>query len=321
MKVLIIDYPWNKTWLPLYAKAINKLGHEVGVWDGKSQVEIKDIPDAVLCAWADRDFTEMFPDSRHILMMRRFEFFHASWMTHKWNKISALICCNPWIANQMKMALPGKPKEILYIPNPIDSSLWTYKERRHGKKIGMVGRIHSVKNYSLAAQILMALPESYELHIAGERNDTWIEIYLRELKLKNLFLHGPIPNKELDKWWEDKNYCLSTATSEGDPMFVLEAMSKGIKPIIHSWPGAKEMYQESLVFSTIEEAALKIGTEEYNSQSYRDFVKEKRSIDLADEVAKIVCNGFLADSRPQLSYYSPGEGPYTALPNLFQAVM
>lgn len=307
MKVLIIDYPWKKTWLPLYAKAINELGHEVGVWDGESQVTFEDKPDVVLCTWADRDFTEKFPDARHILMMRRFEFYHAPWINHKWDKIDSLICCNPWIANQMRMGLKGKKTQIHYVPNPIDSSLWAYKERGHGKKIGMVGRIHSVKNYPLAAQIIMALPEDYELHIAGERNDTWIEVYLRELKLKNLFLHGPIPNRDLDDWWEDKNYCLSTATSEGDPMFVLEAMAKGIKPIIHNWPGAKEMYREGLVFNGID-SFLHILRADYKSSEYRAYVQDKHSVSLSDHVAQIACNGWprVSDNPPSSDTFPRG---------------
>jgi len=313
MKILIIDYPWNKTWLPLYAKAINELGHEVAVWDGKGEVTLQHIPDVVLCTWADRDFTEMFPNSRHILMMRRFEFYHAPWINYKWDKVSALICCNPWIANQVRMGLPDHKDKIHYIPNPISPSSWTYMDRGHGKKIGMVGRIHSVKNYPLAAQILMALPDDYELHIAGERNDSWIEIYLRELKLKNLFLHGPIQHSDLDRWWEDKNYCLSTATSEGDPMFVLEAMSKGIKPIIHEWPGAKEMYPVGWTFDSIERAKEIILSSQYDSRQYRTFIEKHRPVVLADKVADITCNiGILGGSEP--SNLSPSQGGRVPFP-------
>lgn len=299
MRVLIIDHPWKKTWLPIYAKSINKLGHEVGVWDGRSNVKIP-TPDVVLCTWADRDFTDLFPKARHVLMMRRFEYFHSPWLRHNWDRISALICCNPWIANQMRQGISGHKTDIYYIPNPIDASLWTYKERGHGNKIGMVGRIHPVKNYPLAAQILMALPDDYELHIAGETNDSSVEAYLRGLGLKNLFLHGPIPNRILDEWWEDKNYCLSTAISEGDPMFVLEAMAKGIKPIIHWWPGADEQYPGFTIFQAIRDAVdcIESDTIQYtcHSKRYREFVEQKRGVGLADKVAKII----VGDEAPSL---------------------
>jgi len=288
MNVLIIDYPWGKTWLPLYVNRVKELGHSVTVWNGRDELRNVPRPDVVWSTWADRDFTGLFPYARHVLMMRRFEFFHADWINHKWNKISDIICCNPWIADQVEKGIGDKPTRVHFIPNPIDANKWTFKERSHGKKIGMVGRIHSVKNIPLAVQILMALPKEYDLHIAGESNDLWIEAYLANLNLKGrLFMYNRIPNNQLDQWWEDKNYCLCTSTSEGDPMFVLEAMAKGIKPIIHSWPGANKMYPNELVFETIKEA---IGKTEgrYDSDSYLVYVNDHHGLDIVNLVVDLV---------------------------------
>jgi glycosyltransferase involved in cell wall biosynthesis len=296
MRVLIIDYPWEKTWLPLYAKAINDLGHEVGVWDGNSNARVKS-PDVVLCTWADRDYTDLFPGARNVLMMRRFEFFHAGWLAYKWDKIAGLICCNPWIAAQVKKAIPDHVSKVHYINNPIDPSRWTFKKRAYSNKVGMVCRIHSVKNLSLAAQIIMA-SGGLILHIAGETNDSWIEVYLRHLLGDSLVLHGRVPNEKLDDWWNWMEFCLSTSISEGDPMCVLEACAKGIKPIIHNWPGASDMYPREWLFDTVDEAIKMMVNPDYKREEYRNFVVEKRPMSLADDVAKIVCDGILGDSEP-----------------------
>jgi hypothetical protein len=38
--------------------------------------------------------------------------------------------------------------------------------------------------------------------------------------------------------------CLSTSLSEGNPNNVIEAMAKGIKPVVHAWPGAEDQFPE-----------------------------------------------------------------------------
>lgn len=291
MNVLIIDYPWKKTWLPLYKGAFERRGHEVEVWDGKSPGRFQK-PDVVLCTWADRDFTDLIPGARHVMMMRRFEFFHAGWMKYKWDKISALICCNPWIAAQVRGALNGAGGKVHYINNPVDTSKWTYSERGHGYNIGMVCRIHSVKNLPLAAQIVMACGPEYRLHIAGESNDIWIEAYLHELDSRNqIIFHGRVNNNALDTWWDDMNYCLSTSTSEGDPINILEAMAKGIKPVIHEWPGSGQMYAQTWTFDIVEQAVNLITRGFYTSEVYRKYVEETRPVSLADKVVEVALNG------------------------------
>jgi hypothetical protein len=286
-KMLIIDYPWGKTWLPLYIKAINKRGYAFSVWDGISEFNGED-PDVVLCTWADRDFTSKFPNARHFMMMRRFELFHSPWRTWNWEKIQRVICCNPWIAAEMAEVI-GKEKPI-YIPNPLDTSLWRFEERTHGVRIGMACRLHPVKNLPLAAQILMALPANYELHIIGKVDDSSIWAYMKNVLWgKRLKFHEPVPNGKMDFWWDKMHYCLSTSISEGDPMNVLEAMAKGIKPIIHNWPGAMNIFGNSMVFDTVPQAVEMIcGDSPYDSKEYRDFVVSENSPELADRVAELI---------------------------------
>jgi glycosyltransferase involved in cell wall biosynthesis len=290
-RALIIDYPWGKTWLPLYINSFQQHGYKVALWDGKVDLKPDFVqPDVVLCTWADRTFTGAFPDAKHILMMRRFEFFHSPWRTWDWDKISAVICCNPWIANEVAQDLPAGKVTVIF--NPIDTNLWDFKEREPGKRIGMVCRVHPVKNLALAGQIMLSLPTGYELHIAGKEDDggtmrAYLETVLWGKRVK---WHGQVKNEALNAWWNHMNYCLSTSASEGDPMNVLEAMAKGIKPVIHAWPGAKEMYPQDWVFDSAGMAAKMIEDFPYESNRYLDWVTKNRPVSLADRVVK-VCIG------------------------------
>lgn len=281
-KALIIDWPWGKTWLELYGKAFEAHGYKVQVWDGKSLRDGAFDPDVVFCTWADRDYTQMFPNARHAIMMRRFELFHAPWQHFRWDKISALICCNPWIGEQASQVVPKD--KIYVIPNPIDATKWTFKERDHGKKIGMACRVHPVKNLPLACQIMLHLPAEYELHIAGKIEDLSIYSYVKTVLWgRRVKFHGQMKRGKLDEWWDQMNYCLSTSISEGDPMNVLEACSKGIKPIIHNWPGADAMYPKEWVFDSTGMAVKMLQDFHYESNKYREYVGKQHSVVLADK--------------------------------------
>jgi glycosyltransferase involved in cell wall biosynthesis len=156
----------------------------------------------------------------------------------------------------------------------------------------MVCRVHPVKNLALAGQIMLSLPTGYELHIAGKEDDggtmrAYLETVLWGKRVK---WHGQVKNEVLNTWWDHMNYCLSTSASEGDPMNVLEAMAKGIKPVIHAWPGAKEMYPPEWVFDSAGMAAKMIQDFPYESERYRKWVEKNRNPVLADKVVA-VCLG------------------------------
>jgi glycosyltransferase involved in cell wall biosynthesis len=60
--------------------------------------------------------------------------------------------------------------------------------------------------------------------------------------------------KILSRWLEDKNYVLSTSIHESFGYGIAEAMARGIKPIIHDFPYAYEIWGEELLFRTVDEA-------------------------------------------------------------------
>lgn len=254
--------------------------------------------DVVLHMWADG--VKVYPNAVNVVFMRRYELFEGKWMNFDWKHIDAMILCNDWIKTVVDQRFKemGVETPTYLIYNAADLDRWTYKERNPGYRIGMACHVHPKKNLPLALQILGALDEEYELHIAGDIQDSCTAEYLLSLGVemdRKIFLYGHVPAEELDGWWEDKNYCLSTSISEGNPNNVIEAMAKGIKPLVHSWPGAKEQFGE-FTFETVEQAVeliegVRFGNPSpynYDSPAYRALVEKNYSLFNFRRVANLV---------------------------------
>lgn len=80
---------------------------------------------------------------------------------------------------------------------------------------------------------------------------------------------------DMEKFWKDKNYLLHTSIHESFGYGIFEAMARGIKPVIHNFRGAKELYIKETVFNTIEEAAHLITWPYYPSKEYRLWIIDK----------------------------------------------
>jgi len=286
--------PWNNAWIPLYRRVFEEQGHQVKVMDGRN--EMPDHYDVYLHMWAGQ--TEPVPGAVNLMFLRRFEFFSFNWVGYDWSKIDRLIFCNQHFKNifESKVGRDKCQTELVY--NVVDPDKWTFAERGHGNKIGMACHVHPKKNLPLAAQILGKLMElggePYELHIAGEIQDSCTALYLKGLGL-NIKLHGHV--EDLNAWWDDKNYCLSTSISEGNPNNVIEAMAKGIMPVVHRWPGAEKQFMKDWCFSSVGRAVEIIRSSphdsaRYDSVSYRTYADEHFGIDNFRSVARMAETDF-----------------------------
>jgi glycosyltransferase involved in cell wall biosynthesis len=265
LKVVLVT-PWNNAWVPLFKREIESRGHEFVL----SKIPQKG--DVVMHGWASTDPVD---GARNVMFLRRYELFETAPKV-KWSKVDHLIVCNDWIAERVKHKVDC-PVSVVY--NAADLDFWAYKERKPNKNVGMACHVHPKKNLPLALQIMDLLPD-YELHIAGDIQDGWTYEYLNHMaKIMRIkvYLYGGLTREELNVWWEDKGVCLSTSISEGNPNNVIEAMAKGIKPVVHWWPGAEMQFGDAC-FRGVSEAALDIESDDYHSPAYRQIVQERYSV-------------------------------------------
>jgi glycosyltransferase involved in cell wall biosynthesis len=233
--------------------------------------------DITLWMWCDEyavSTINAVAEGKNIVFVRRYEIFSDNIQGMNWAKVDKVITVNDYLADLFENRTKIKA-EVIY--NGIMPENWTYKERKAGKKIAIVGFINQKKNIPLALQIMAKLPRGYELHIAGGLQDSatmvYMDNFIRATGIKVVWNHQ-IPAEYMNRWLEDKDYLLSTAISEGCPNNVIEAMAKGIKPVIHNWPGAEEQFGE-YVFNTVEESVSMILSNDYNSQRYRQVIIDR----------------------------------------------
>jgi hypothetical protein len=62
----------------------------------------------------------------------------------------------------------------------------------------------------------------------------------------------------MDAFWQGKGVILSTSIHEGHPLNIMEGAVRGLRPVVHNFYGAKEIYPPDWLFNTVEEAVYNI---------------------------------------------------------------
>ncbi|HAV42859.1 TPA: hypothetical protein DCX15_02440 [bacterium] len=171
------------------------------------------------------------------------------------------------------------------IHNGINLERFNFKERKNGHHLAYVGYLNHKKNPSLLLQCIKCLVDvdpNYKLHIAGFHEQTRYQLYFENLVRDmgigdNVKLYGWVD--KVSDWLEDKDYILSTSIGEGCPVGIMEAMARGIKPLIHNWPGARDLYPDRYIFNTISEFKNMVLNGNYNSTEYREYIEDNYSLE------------------------------------------
>lgn len=210
----------------------------------------------------------------------------------KWSSVNKVI----FVADHIKQYVLEqesslKENQVAVIPNGIDLSKFTYKDRKKGFNIAFVGYINYKKGPMLLLQSFKAIydyDQRYQLHIAGEFQDPRYVLYFKQMIeelgiKKNVFFHGW--QKDINRWLEDKNYIISTSVLESQHLSIMEAMAKGIKPLVHNFAGAKKVYDEKFIWNTPSDL-IRLIKNDYKSNDYLQYIKSKYDI-LAQSVELI----------------------------------
>ena len=170
--------------------------------------------------------------------------------------------------------------KTITIPNGVNLDHYTFKQRDKGFHIAYVGYINYKKGPMLLLHAFKAIHDKdprYKLFIAGQYQDIRYQLYFKQM-IEEFDLADSVQvdgwQSDINKYLEDKHYLISTSLLESQQMSVMEAMAKGIKPLVHNFYGAKTIYDESFVWSTIDELVEMVTEHDYTSNQYRAFIEE-----------------------------------------------
>ncbi|GMQ59651.1 hypothetical protein AN1V17_40500 [Vallitalea sediminicola] len=208
-----------------------------------------------------------------------------------WINVDKLIVVAKHIKDYVAVKYKLDNQKIDAIPNGIDIDKYTFRERKQGYNIAYVGYINYKKGPMLLLHTFKAIYDidnRYKLYIAGLFQDERYLLYfnqmIQEMGLsENVLYEGWKDN--LNEWMEDKDYIICTSVLESQNISVMQAMAKGIKPIIHDFVGAFDVYRDKYIWNTINEAYDMINQQEYNSMEYRNFIEDNYL--LSSQIKKI----------------------------------
>ncbi len=219
-------------------------------------------------------------DCQVICSLRSYEYFTEHPREVNWSNVDHLVFVAEHVHRLSLEKFPEMQRvKTSVIPDGIDLDRFIYREREPGKEIAWVGHLNHKKNVPLLLEIASQLRE-YRFHAAGsfqdERLQVYWEHYVKKNELSNVHLYGWV--EDINAFLEGKNYILSTSLWEGTQVAVLEAMAKGIKPLVHAWIGAEELYGEVGIYRNTGELRRILNEGDYRSEQYRKWIEQRFSL-------------------------------------------
>lgn len=232
-----------------------------------------------------------------VCRLHRYEAFTDIPGKVQWERVDALMLVTDHLISILRQTVPGIEDrvQISVVNNGVAVEKINFTPRGPGYNVASVGYIHMRKNPVLLLQImekLVRFDSRYTLHVAGKFQDTLAHIYwehaIREMGLEeNIKFYGW--QEDVTSWLADKNYLISTSIHESFGYSIAEAMSMGIKPIVHNFPFSTRIWPEQILFNTVDEAIGMITANVYSSQAYRNFIETNYSLfDQVTQVRKVL---------------------------------
>ena len=265
---------------------------EIRIFTGRTEQELYD-----LMRWSDISWFEWCTDlavigsngpkvCETIIRLHRYEAYTELPSRVNWRNVDVLVTVGNSFVQQALLNTVGPispPTSIVTIPNGVDLEAMRFVNRPRGKNIAFVGNLRMVKNPGLLLQCMQRLDSldcDYRLFVAGVFQDSALEQYVhhvaKELGLTEAVLFDGWQG-DISHWLADKHYTVSSSIIESQGMGILQGMACGLKPVIHNFPGACEIYPEEFLFDTPAQFCEQILSGAYEPERYRQFVEQSYS--------------------------------------------
>jgi len=231
---------------------------------------------------------------KNIIRLHRYEAYEQWPQQVNWANIDVLITVgNKFVKDALVNQLPELESQtsLFTIPNGVNLEKFSFVDRQRGKNIAFLANLRMVKNPAFVLQCMQKLhytDPGYQLFFGGIFQEAALEQYVRHmvetLDLRDVvFFDGW--QEDVNPWLADKHYIVSTSIIESQGMGLLQGMACGLKPVIHNFPGASEIFPSEFLFNISEQFCEQILSDRYEPQKYRRLVEENYS--LKNQLSKI----------------------------------
>ena len=265
----------------------------VQFFDGKSINQMYELMKASDIAWFEWctnlavTASKLPKVCRNIVRLHRYEAYEQWPQQVNWANIDILITVgNSFVKDALIKKVPDIESQtsIITIPNGVNLEKFRFVSRPRGKNIVFLANLRMVKNPAFVLQCMQKLhyiDPAYRLYFGGIFQDEVLEQYIRHM-VDTLGLGGVVffdgPQDDINAWLEDKHYIVSTSIIESQGMGLLESMACGLKPVIHNFPGAGQIFPSEFLFNISEEFCGQILSDKYEPYRYRKFIEENYSL-------------------------------------------
>jgi glycosyltransferase involved in cell wall biosynthesis len=220
---------------------------------------------------------------KNIVRLHRYEAYEQWPQQVNWANVDLLITVgNSFTRDALINRVPDIETQTAMVeaPNGVNLEKFAFVNHPRGKNMAFLANLRMVKNPAFVLQCMQKLhyiDREYRLYFGGIFQDSALEQYLRHmvnaLDLRDVvFFDGW--QADVNSWLEDKHYIVSTSIIESQGMGLLEGMASGLKPVIHNFPGASEIFPPEFLFNIAEEFCEQILSDKYEPEVYRRFVEE-----------------------------------------------
>jgi spore maturation protein CgeB/glycosyltransferase involved in cell wall biosynthesis len=199
-----------------------------------------------------------------------------------WHAITGVQCSSEADKYYLHTKLNISERKIFVVPIGINIS--RFKNRKPGYNIAYYDAINFEKGSMLLLQLFKKIVDKnskYKLYIAGNfydmRDILYYQQMIAEMGLQNNIIVDNVETIDFTQWLENKNYFLCTCQIQPEYSNILKAMGMGIKPIIHNFVGAAEIFPRNYLWTDLSQALKMILEEGYQSAEYKNFIDTRYS--------------------------------------------
>jgi glycosyltransferase involved in cell wall biosynthesis len=234
--------------------------------------------DTIFCEWCCKQAVwfsnNKAQGQKLIIRLHRFEMFGKHLDQVNWEAVDRLIVVNHQFKRDLVDRFRLPPEKVIVFPQYICTEELNREKYCHSDYcVGMVGiNPFFHKRFDRAVEILEELREldpRYRLRVRSvmpwqidwlwksrpDERDRYLELFDR-ITEKRLWQYITFddPGSDMEEWYRNVDIILSCSESEGCHTALMEGMSSGAFPVIFDWSGARDMFPEANIVSSIKDA-------------------------------------------------------------------